>query len=235
MDALTLAVSEVFRSLQGEGPDAGRPTTFLRLMGCNLHCSWCDTPYTWDGSRFDLRSETTMRDVQELATEIDESVGLRGLLDITGGEPLLQQDRIITLLHRLHTRPRISVETNGTIAPSHDLAVRVHRFNVSPKLSSSGNGDHPDLEVLKKFAYLANNYDQALFKFVVREPSDIDQCALLVHYADIENEHVWLMPEGQTPAELDAKLPWIAEAALGYGWSCSDRQHVRAFDDRRGR
>lgn len=54
----SLVVSEVFGPThQGEGPHAGQLCAFVRLMGCNLSCSWCDTPYTWDASRYDLKAE----------------------------------------------------------------------------------------------------------------------------------------------------------------------------------
>ena len=60
----SLAVSEIFGpTLQGEGPSSGRRAMFLRLAGCNLSCSWCDTAYTWDWSRYDKKAEVTMMQV----------------------------------------------------------------------------------------------------------------------------------------------------------------------------
>lgn len=232
----SLAVSEVFKSLQGEGPNAGRPTTFLRLMGCNLKCSWCDTAYTWDASRFDLRSETTIWEVEDLARNLDGLLGEWGLLDITGGEPLLQENRLITMLHRLRTRPQVEVETNGTLVPGAGLAMRVHRFNVSPKLAHSGNfGERYELEALKQFAYMANSYGQALFKFVIDGPEDLIEVKDIVASSGIEDRHVWLMPLGNISEAIQSRLPWVADAALANGWNCTARLHVNAFYDARGR
>lgn len=231
-----LVVSEMFRSLQGEGPNAGRPTTFLRLMGCNLRCSWCDTPYTWDGSRFDLRAEGRPWQPVDLARELDRLNGDRGLLDVTGGEPLLQQRVLADVLMLLRSRATVEVETNGTLAPLLDLQREVRRFNVSPKLAGAGNGpERHDLEILRQYAYLATHYDQALFKFVLTDPAELPEAERLVGALGVEGRHVWLMPQGRTPADMAERLPWVAEAALARGWSCSGRLHVDAFADARGR
>ena len=82
---MTLPISEVFGpTLQGEGPHAGRTVQFIRLGGCNLSCSWCDTPYTWDASRFNLRQELTPMSVQEILDRIIPGVPIV----LSGGEPL---------------------------------------------------------------------------------------------------------------------------------------------------
>lgn len=231
-----IVISEIFNSLQGEGPDTGKPTTFLRLMGCNLKCSWCDTAYTWDASRFDLKAEATSYSVIQLAEEIDRWVSVTDRLDITGGEPLLQGERLATLLHRLKTRPYIEMETNGTVMPNGDLKARVHRFNVSPKLEHSGNGlERIDISVLNYFAGIAERYGQAIFKFVMDSPRDISEVEYIVAMAGIKAKHVWLMPRGETSEALQSRMPWLAEVAMQKGWSLTGRQHVNAFYGARGR
>src|ERR1700737_3534692 len=85
-----LRVSEVFGpTFQGEGPSAGQLAAFLRLSRCNLNCTWCDTPYTWDARRFDLEAETRRLSAAEA---VDRLRAIRTpLIVVTGGEPLVQQ------------------------------------------------------------------------------------------------------------------------------------------------
>src|SRR5687768_9454687 len=95
-----LVVSEVFGpTWQGEGPSLGRRAGFVRLGRCNLACSWCDTPYTWDWDRFDPAVELTRMSVDAIADRI-ASMEVP-LVVITGGEPLLQQSHLAPLLRRL--------------------------------------------------------------------------------------------------------------------------------------
>ena len=64
-----LLISEIFGpTIQGEGKSIGQTASFIRLGGCNLHCVWCDTPYTWDAARYDLREELTKIDIREIAS-----------------------------------------------------------------------------------------------------------------------------------------------------------------------
>src|SRR4051794_36930774 len=103
-------VPELFASLQGEGPTVGQPSTFLRLAHCNLTCSWCDTAYTWDWSRFEPRELTLDVDANHLLAGI-RSLEPRNLV-ITGGEPLLQQPALKALVTSLKADAfTIEVET----------------------------------------------------------------------------------------------------------------------------
>lgn len=102
-----LKVSEIFRSIQGEGLRQGRPCTFVRLAGCNLRCRWCDTKGALTGG--DLRSP------DDLFTEVKQIPG--SYVCITGGEPLLQEAGLIILLRALaELHYTIDIETNGTIS-----------------------------------------------------------------------------------------------------------------------
>jgi hypothetical protein len=86
-----LLVAERFLSLQGEGPSTGQQAVFLRLSRCNLSCPSCDTPYTWDTSRFDLSAETQRYPSHDIIAWV--LAQQPRLLVITGGEPLLQRER----------------------------------------------------------------------------------------------------------------------------------------------
>jgi 7-carboxy-7-deazaguanine synthase len=101
-----MKIAEIFRSLQGEGRNQGKPCLFIRLAGCNLHCHWCDTTYAQTGGT-DISIDTVIEQVWRLNPPY---------VCITGGEPLLQADELELLLIPLHTRgTAIDIETNGTI------------------------------------------------------------------------------------------------------------------------
>jgi 7-carboxy-7-deazaguanine synthase len=101
-----MRIAEIFRSLQGEGRNQGKPCLFIRLAGCNLHCHWCDTPYAQAGG-----SEMNIQAIVEQVSRLNPPY-----VCITGGEPLLQADNLEPLLVSLHMRgTSIDIETNGTI------------------------------------------------------------------------------------------------------------------------
>src|SRR5262249_21928645 len=155
---------EIFASLQGEGVSIGVPSTFVRLSGCSLACSWCDTSYTWDWKRYDPRVEAIQVDVAEVVRRVARS-GTSNVV-LTGGEPLLQQRHLVELAAALKAAgKRIEVETSGTILPRAEFAVHVDQWNVSPKLANSGNPcDKREIpDVIRNFAFR----DNAFFKFVI--------------------------------------------------------------------
>lgn len=211
----TLVLSEIFRAHQGEGPSAGRPATFVRLMGCNLTCSWCDTPYTWDATRFDLRKEGVRTDVRDVA-----QMCLDPLLVITGGEPLLQAHGIGALLGLVPGR-LVEIETNGTLPPP-AWASRA-RWNVSPKLTHSGQATtpHPGWSVRPDVAW----------KFVVTCAGDLVEVAAY----HTPPRQTWIMPEGTDADRMLATAREINDTCLLRGWSLTLRQHVLLWGDERRR
>ena len=150
-----MLVSEIFRTLQGEGRYAGYPCLFLRTSGCNLRCAWCDTPYTsWtvEGESLDVEE---ILELTKPWAEVEHAV-------ISGGEPLLQKD-LAKVIAGLKTQGHfITVETAGTLFESE---VRPDFFSISPKLANSRpnserhatelalhdrNNDHRHLEHYKR-------------------------------------------------------------------------------------
>jgi 7-carboxy-7-deazaguanine synthase len=106
IDIDTLLVSELFYSIQGESTRAGLPCVFLRLCGCNLRCSYCDSQYTWD-------KEGRAMHIEEVAAQVANYP--KALVEITGGEPLLQE-AVYPLLHELIREGReVLLETGGSL------------------------------------------------------------------------------------------------------------------------
>jgi 7-carboxy-7-deazaguanine synthase len=100
-----MRVSEIFRSLQGEGVLIGTPTVFIRTVGCNLECSWCDTSYARDGGE-ELSVEQIMVDIDKHKTQF---------ICLTGGEPLMQKDAIALLDRLVDKCYHVTLETNGSL------------------------------------------------------------------------------------------------------------------------
>lgn len=226
----SLKISEVFASLQGEGPSVGRPSTFVRLGLCNLRCTWCDTPYTWDWDRFDRSAEVAVRGIEELAAEV-RALAPRNVV-LTGGEPLMQQPGLVALIDALGPGFRFEVETAGTLVPSPELVARVAQFNVSPKLAHSGNPAKRRRvpAALQAFADLP----AASFKIVVTGPADHDEIdALLADFA-IAPHRVWLMPEATDAETLVARSRSLAEHCVARGFHLGTRLHVLLWGDTRG-
>jgi len=230
---------EIFASLQGEGPSMGMPVAFVRLSRCNLACTWCDTAYTWhfegdnrphrDGIAFERKANQVTLSPAETAERI-AALGQKRLV-ITGGEPLLQAPALAEMLGHL---PDIAVEieTNGTVAPPARLDVRVDQYNVSPKLSHSGNPATQALLPERLDAWAAE--PRAFLKFVVAAPEDVDEVLALHARYRFRPERVFLMPEGTDSASLRARQAWLAPLCLEYGFRMSDRMHIHLYGDTRG-
>ena len=233
----TLVVSEIFGpTIQGEGVYAGRIVGFLRLGACNLSCSWCDTPYTWDASRYDLRNEMARVEIDEIVQAV-RKLKVRHLV-ISGGEPLLQQRGVgwDNLLEQLMTYGiDVHIETNGTIVPTQTTIAGVLHFTVSPKLAHSGDTLEKRMNPAAIFAFsnLAE-FGQAIFKFVAKEENDLDEIANWVHEYSIPKDAVWVMPEGMTREEQMTNLVKIADKVIERRWNLTSRLHTLIWDMRRG-
>jgi 7-carboxy-7-deazaguanine synthase len=248
-----LLVSETFFTLQGEGPSTGKPAFFVRLGACNLHCRWCDTPYTWAfdkrhadmhnrGQTYDPQKELTRIEIARMAAMIREQHA--PLVVITGGEPLLQAqalDDLIALLNENSWIP-IEIETAGTISPGPLTKYENVHFNVSPKLASSGNpyGLRFNHAVLRELL----DTQRAIFKFVcdtsdrdvyrtIRE--DITEILGIARKVDIPHNRIWLMPQGTTEAQITSGLRILAPHAIDNRFNLTGRMHVVIWGDKRGR
>jgi len=223
-----MRISEIFYSVQGEGVLAGVPSVFVRTSGCNLRCSWCDTPYTsWKPEGEDLSID--------LIVERTTAFTAARHVVITGGEPMIAPG-IVELSRRFRELGfHITVETAGTVfAP-----VACDLMSISPKLSNSTpdgvfHDRHDQLrlqpEVLKR---LTQEYDYQL-KFVVAQESDLSELQSIVGNLNAPGEKVVLMPEGITPHALTERGVWIAELCKTHGYRFGPRLHVYLYGNRRG-
>lgn len=241
---LTLATTtpgepEIFASLQGEGPSAGRPCAFVRLSRCNLACTWCDTAYTWrfegdnrphrDGLAFARTANQVTLGADEVAARI-AALGQDRLV-ITGGEPLLQGAalaRMVALLPGM----AIEIETNGTVAPHAALDPLVSQYNVSPKLTHSGNP--ADLALLPERLAAWALEPRATFKFVIAAPADVDEVLNLRDAYAMPSARIMLMPEGTSSDTLRERMLWLAPLCQLHGLRLSDRLHIHLYGDTRG-
>lgn len=234
---------EIFRSIQGEGASQGRLSTFVRLARCNLHCVWCDTPYTWnyegtpfahrDSRKYSITEEVVDWSPEQTAQEIVRLGADRVV--VTGGEPLLQQDALIDLCRILRTsgaKRWIEIETNATIAPKPALDGLIDQYNCSPKLSHSGNDRAVSLKA-ETLAWFARQ-PRATFKFVVSTPDDLDEIEALIAHTSIPRDRVWLMPEGVTSQAVRDGAAWLVGACTDRGFHFSDRLHIHLFGHLRG-
>jgi 7-carboxy-7-deazaguanine synthase len=231
-------IAETFISLQGEGKLSGVPSFFIRVSGCNLRCTWCDTPYaSW-------APEGEPRTIEALLCQADAAP--RHIV-ITGGEPMMFP-QVVSLAEAFRGRgSHITIETAGTIFRS----LPCDLMSISPKLASStpGTAQVPDprdptgawrqrhqerrlnLEALQK---LIDEYPQRQLKFVVTGPEDLGEIqALLDQLTGWNDADILLMPEGVTPPSHEMKQ-WLAAECIARGWRYCPRLHIELFGNQRG-
>lgn len=157
-----LTVSELYLSIQGESTHAGRPCVFVRLAACDLRCAWCDTPYAFTGGE--------KRSVDQVLMDV-ERLGC-GLVEITGGEPLLQPDVHELMTRLLSSDCEVLLETGGHLPTDRVPAGVVTILDV--KCPGSGEAERmhwPNLDRLRR-------HDEV--KFVINDRADFDYACSVV-------------------------------------------------------
>ena len=146
----------------------------------------------------------------------------------------MQQDALVGVSEALTSAGhRIEVETNGTFEPHPLLRRQVAQWNVSPKLSNSGNTTRDRL-VEAPLRWFGGS-ENAWFKFVVNAPADLDEVEALVDAFGIKRRRVILMPQGASVNALNRRSAWIADACVRRGYQFSTRIHILLWDSERGR
>ena len=226
-------ISEIFYSLQGEGALTGMPSVFIRLSGCNLRCSWCDTKYaSW-------HPETEQRTIDAIIEEV-QTHNCKYVV-ITGGEPTLQPETIELTRQLKALDKHITIESNGTIFSEGLLC---DLLSLSPKLSHSvaDSTEHPNESALQEeqriqLGALRNWIDQYNYqlKFVVQSPEDIHEIQDLLEEIDrsVPPDHVLLMPEGTDSETLLERSPDLIDACKKYGYRYCSRLHIDLFGNTR--
>ncbi|HTD57035.1 MAG TPA: radical SAM protein [Silvibacterium sp.] len=149
---------EIYKSVQGESSHAGRPCIFVRLAGCNLRCSWCDSEYTFTGG-YKLTEDEVVADIAKLAPV--------KLIEFTGGEPLLQERQLIPLMERLLAQGyELMIETSGE-RPIENVPKAVHKI-VDVKCPGSGESGR------FRMANLASLTERDELKFVITNRDDYE-------------------------------------------------------------
>lgn len=221
---------EIFYSIQGEGVNTGRPAVFLRLALCNLNCVWCDTRYTWDDKQYNLQEQILQISLEEAGREII-NYPCRYLV-VTGGEPMLQQTQLLSLLEPLKNRGfYIDIETNGTIIPLPDISNLVNHWSVSPKTANSEN-PLSTREVPESYRFLSA-LPSSHFKYVIQNEDDFTEVQGLVKKYRLAPHQVILMPEAQDRDILLERSRWLVELCKTRGYLFSTRLQVLLWGNRR--
>ena len=195
---MALKVNEIFFSIQGESSYAGRPCVFVRLTGCNLRCSYCDTRYAYEeGEELEI-GEIVKRVTSRQCT----------LVEVTGGEPLIQKETPILINRLLEEGYEVLMETNGSqgISQVDDRCVRI----VDIKCPSSGQTGHNDLRNLDRLT----SHDEV--KFVIADREDYKYAKQILDLVDaniFRKNRVFFSP-AYGRIELDTLAEWILEDHL---------------------
>jgi 7-carboxy-7-deazaguanine synthase len=228
-----MRLSELFYSIQGEGKLTGVPSVFVRASGCNLRCTWCDTPYaSWDPEGDDVPVEQIIERIVEYPARH---------VVITGGEPMIMPD-VAELCSALKARGyHITIETAATVYKP----VQIDLASLSPKLSNSIPHDREsgrfaaaherqrlNFPVIQQFIDSAPDFQ---LKFVVsneRDVAEIDD--ILRELRGWSPADVLLMPEGTDAATLDSRSAWVSEVCKSRGVRYCPRLHVYLYGNTRG-
>lgn len=209
-----MELSEIFYSLQGESSYTGLPCIFIRLAGCNLRCSYCDTTYAYE-------PEFSMN-IPEILEEIKKYEPIK-LVEVTGGEPLVQKDTITLLTKLIERNYKVLLETNNSISLS-EISKEVVKI-VDIKTLSSGMSEKMLWDNLENLTPLDE------LKFVMADKEDFDWALCIIEKYDLQRFQISFSPvfaklESATLAEwiLYTKLPIRMNVQL----------HKLLWEDKRG-
>ncbi|HKB66445.1 MAG TPA: radical SAM protein [Pyrinomonadaceae bacterium] len=193
-----LRVTEIFRSIQGESTQAGRPCTFVRLTGCPMRCTWCDSEYTFTGGEH-VSIDDVIKQVRQF--------GCR-LVEVTGGEPLAQREAFDLIRRLCDDGYEVLIETGGFVS-TEDLDQRA-RVILDVKCPASGEAERNHWPNLKRL-----RPDRDEVKFVVADRADWDFARKVVAEYDLEKlaGSILISPAWEQ-IDLQELANWIVESGL---------------------
>jgi 7-carboxy-7-deazaguanine synthase len=205
-----LHIIEIYKSIQGESSFAGLPCIFVRLAGCNLRCTWCDSEYTFSGG-IKMSQEEVVAEVRKLAPV--------RLVEITGGEPLLQEKALIPFIEQLLAeRYQVLLETSGERALDKVPAV-VHKI-VDVKCPASGEAGKFREENLR----LLSERDE--LKFVVADRTDYEFARQFIQAHTIR-AHILLSPAFRKDARQRTAENFALDPQQLVRWMLDDALNAR--------
>jgi 7-carboxy-7-deazaguanine synthase len=195
-----LTINEIFHSIQGESTHAGRPCVFVRLTACDLRCSWCDTPYAFHEGR--------KMSIEEVVARVD-GYGC-DLVEITGGEPLLQPEVYPLMERLLHEGRTVMLETGGHLSVERvpDAVIRI----IDVKCPGSGEA------AKNHWGNLDHLRSTDEVKFVIKDRADYE------YARDVVARH---MLAGRCAAILFSPVHGVQDAKQLAEWVLADRLPVR--------
>lgn len=193
-----LRVTEIFRSIQGESTHAGRPCTFVRLTGCPMRCTWCDSEYTFTGGEH-ISIDEVLKQVRDFGCQ---------LVEVTGGEPLAQREAFDLITRLCEEDYEVLIETGGYVS-TEDLDQRA-RVILDVKCPASGEAERNHWPNLTR---LRPDLDEV--KFVVADRTDWEFARKIVADYDLENraKSILISPAWEQ-IDLQQLASWIVESGL---------------------
>jgi organic radical activating enzyme len=205
-----MRVNEIFHAVQGEGPNVGTPTVFIRLSGCNLNCDFCDSKYHKNGK--DMFIDEIINSLWDYHCKD---------ITLTGGEPTLQEEGVNELMKSMRGC-KFNLETNGVIKTN----LPYDNIIVSPKKEKIC------LETLTAYNEVEMR-PKTWFKFVYENAND-KWWEDIIRKLNIPNDRVYIMPEGKSRKEQIEKMPEVIEYCLEKDYKFGARIHTLAYDNKRG-
>jgi 7-carboxy-7-deazaguanine synthase len=209
-------------------------STFLRLQGCTLKCTWCDTLDVWPNG-----NEYLFDEIFELFESVNLIEKFRNgqHLILTGGSPLKQQEQLIDFIDKFirkyKFKPFIEIENEGVLIATSQIVSIIDQWNNSPKLSNSGMKERVRYkpEIIKQLSKFNNSW----FKFVVETDKEWEEInEYFLKPGLISKEQIILMPQGQNQDELNISRPIAADMVIKYGVRFCDRLHVTIWNKKTG-
>lgn len=193
-----LRVTEIFRSIQGESTHAGRPCTFVRLTGCPMRCTWCDSEYTFTGGEH--------ISIDEITQQV-RNFGCR-LVEVTGGEPLAQREAFDLIRRLCDEGYEVLIETGGYVATADvDQRAKIILDVKCPASGESQRNHWPNLARLRP--------DRDEVKFVIVNREDWDFARKIIAEYDLENRALAiLISPAWGQINLKELANWINESGL---------------------